>query len=313
MAVSDQSAEAIEELQRAADDRMISKGVRQKLRMAGLGGAIMGAGLLAAAIIAPAVVFHHLRVDVMGAVAALIGGFLMVAAVWVLASPTPRIAILAGFAWLTVAAWGIYFAIQNVLTVHDLAAHYNAGNVAGDFATAWIPGAVLVWFGIHWGIESFVCYVRLRHMPAQKPSPDLIAKIDQIVKEIKKSKPKIDPDAIEFGLSWKGNLAPDLATFVDGTGQEVIFAKPGDVSFIQRTRMIPQKGAMGDLEVGSRTLRIGISEESFQRYVAWKERAVPVAGAKPAVQLSMDLQRTIASVKKRRWEKREKGKAGRLQ
>jgi hypothetical protein len=144
-------------------------------------------------------------------------------------------------------------------------------------------------------------------MPAEKPAPDLVAKIDEIVKEIKKATAKTDPDVIEFGALWKGKLTPDFATFVDYAGQEVLFAKPADVSFTLWTKVVPNKEVVGDLEIGTKTFkRATISPESFQRYVAWKERAAPDAGAKPAVQLSRDLQRTIASVEKRRREKKEK-------
>ena len=56
-------------------------------------------------------------------------------------------------------------------------------------------------------------------MPVQEPSRDLLQKINDIVTKINKSKPKTDPDVIEFDgqtfvakQPWKARLAPDFAT-----------------------------------------------------------------------------------------------------
>jgi hypothetical protein len=284
---------SLEELQRALDYRRLRERVRSIAPVS------LVAGFLALApVVTPIVLgIHGTQREPLQALVALIGGLLIVEAAWILASATPRAlclnGFLNGFALLTFLACGI-------LIIND------AAIAGGEQSVLLFPFVILVSLATDMAIESFLCSAKLRRTPLHRQPPDLEAKVDHIIKEVSKSRPANDPDAIEFDTGWKGRLASDLATFVYGTGQDAIFAKPGDVSFVQRTKMRSGK-VIGVFEIGSRTLKgVRLSAESFQRYLAWKERAVPEEGAKPAVRLSIELQRTMASLERRRRQKREK-------
>ena len=171
------NSEAMEELQRVSNYRMVRKTLRAKAAGSFLFGALaLGIG------------FNGLAFSALNAILVGIGVLLLVDAVWIIAAPKPGVMILDGSAMIVVGVWNIFVTIYNM---HLVA---MAGHGAGE--PPFFLGLGIV--QIAWGFHSFRQYARFRHMPVQEPSPDLLQKINDIVTKINKSKTKTDPDVIEF-------------------------------------------------------------------------------------------------------------------
>jgi hypothetical protein len=254
----------LEELQRISNYRM----VRKRLRAGAVTYIIAGAVFLWLGI------NGNLKADPFMAGVAGIGGFLLLRAGWMFASPMPGVKIFDGCGAILLAAWCISITVRGG-------------------GSAYYLGIAL----LGWAFRSFRDYARMRRIPVREPSPELLERIEEIAKQINKSNPTTDGDIIELldrnsfyvvteggEVDWKGRLAPDHAIFVDGSGKYVIFATREDVTFTPRGNVRPKRWAAGTFRIGSQELKGEVSPESLQRYQAWKERgAEPVAEGEPAV------------------------------
>jgi len=230
----------IEELQRTADYRLL----RKNLKGAAIGSIIFG-------VIAIGMGLVFMSEDPINVVLVFIGVFLLGEGIWLIRSPKPRGMIVDGIALCILGIWNIFVAIT--------------GEVGGL--------VVLGFFQIIWGIQSFRRYRRFSGMSSQKPSKESLRQVDDVVKSVTKAKPSESENIIELQMgnkSWKGELAKDVGIFVDRAGDEVVFARRGEVGFTTRGEVTPGKPRNISILIGDRAFDGKISPESMERYESWK-------------------------------------------
>jgi len=230
----------IEELQKVSDYRLL----RKSLKGAAIGSIIFG-------VIAIGMGLAFMSEDPINVILVFIGVFLLVEGIWLIRSPSPRGMIVDGVALCILGIWNIFVAI--------------AGEVGGF--------VVLGFFQIIWGVQSFRRYRRFSGISSQKPSKEGLRQVDDIVKSVTKTKPSESENIIELQMqnkSWKGELAKDVGIFVDTAGDEVIFARRGEVDFTTSGEVTPGKPQKISIKIGNRSFYGKMSPESMERYESWK-------------------------------------------
>ncbi len=244
------SAAVFDELKRVANYRHI----RKILRGSGTGSIVFG-------VIAIALGAATIHINPINAILLLIGVLLTVEGVWFVISPTPIGIIIDGVSLMLVGAWNVFISIMNMAI----------GAGTGAFPIIGI-------FQIIWGLQSFGRYSRFAQMPREIPSPSTIKRIDEIAKDILRTKPAKDPQIIEFRAQtffggnqpWKGRLRSNHAVFVGPGGKDVIFARTSEVKFTNDSRKAG-KTVKVTIQIGDRNLKGTMPFESYQRYESWKQ------------------------------------------
>jgi hypothetical protein len=238
------------ELQRVSNYRL----VRKTLKPAGIGSIVFG-------LIAIAMGFGGMEENPANAILGLIGLFLLVEGIWIVSAPTPIGMIVDGIALLILGSWNIFTTITNSAA--------GGGNVLHFFA-------ILGVWQIIWGFQSFGRYRRFSAMPMVKPSDETLRQIDDLVNAITKAKAKEQPDLVEFqtttftAQTWKGRLSNDSAVFVEGSGQDIVFARRGDVEFVKQGKALIGKTLKATFKLRDRQLTGTIAPEFIDRFEAWK-------------------------------------------
>lgn len=236
-----------DELHRVLNYRL----VRKTLRPAGIGSIVFG-------LVAKGTGFGGMEANPINAILGLIGIFLFVEGIWIVAAPTPAGMIVDGIALIILGIWNIIITFANSAAV---------GGGGHRFF------AVLGVWQIIWGFQSFGRYKRFSAMPMSRPSDETLRQIDDMVKELAKTKPKDATDVIAFQIKnrpWKGRLGQDSGIFVDAPGQEVVFVNRDRVRIEIQDKVLIGKALKASFTLGDRNLNGTISLESYERYDAWK-------------------------------------------
>jgi hypothetical protein len=225
------------------------------LRPNGIGGIIFGALAIVGGI-------ASIPVNPVNILLVLVGAFLFVSGVFVVAVPKPSGLITEGVAFIIVGVWNIFVTILNII-----AADTEAG-FPGFF------GIVQIALGIH-------CFVRYRHfasIPMMKPTNEIKKVIKDTYKSIKKESARKNENIIEFKantfvkpLSWKASLEEDYAIFIETKGNDIIFAKKPEVQITQTGKVLIGKSAKVEFHLPYRKMTGVISQESLARYEQWKQ------------------------------------------
>jgi hypothetical protein len=134
---------------------------------------------------------------------------------------------------------------------------------------------------IAWGVSRFRSYRRLADALREKPQPEAMERLDQIVELIKKLKSKDAPEIIGFRMplrfmrpqqDWKGQLGGNAAIFIDKRGHDIMVAHKDDVEIEVRGKVLIGKTLKVSVTVAQHRLDGTISPESYERYQEWKVR-----------------------------------------
>ena len=243
------SPELLDELQRVANYRQM----RKRLRASGIGSIFFG-------VIAIAIGVNMLRYSALNLILVAIGVFLLTEGLWLIIRPSPIGVILDGAALMLVGTWNIAVQILNAA-----AGHHGNG--------VWPVIGILQ---IIWGRASLRPLPAFRENAAEKPSPEVIKRIDKIAKDIGKSKMANDPELVELQTSnffgkqiWKGRLRASFAAFVVVGHNEVIFARPKDVALSEERKARFRKSISCTLRIADRTVKATLSPEAVKRFQEW--------------------------------------------
>jgi hypothetical protein len=231
----------VDELQKASDYRL----VRNQLRSSGIGSVIFG-------VMAIALGISFMEDNPINLILVLIGVFLFIEGIWIIAAPTPTGMIADGIALILVGFWNIGITI--------------AGGEGGFFT-------VLGIFQIGWGIQSFRRYSRFSGALMEKPSVEILTWLDGIIKSTAKARAKNTDDIIEFsgdGKMWKGMLMDNGAVFADMQQSDVIFVSKEEVNIFTQDRDITKKKLKASFKIGLREMKGKIASESFERFETWR-------------------------------------------
>jgi len=241
------------ELQSVSNYRL----VRKTLKTAGVGSIVFG-------LIGMGIGFVGMEENPVNAVLGLIGIFLLVEGIWVVSAPTPTGMIVDGIALLMLGVWNIFTTIANSASNGSDGPHFFA---------------ILGVWQIIWGFQSFGRYKRFSAMPMAKPSDATLKRIDELVKAITKAKATEQSDIVEFQTKtftaqqvWKGRLSDDAAVFVEGSGQDIVFASRPEVEFVKQGKVLIGKTLKAKFKLRDREFAGTIAPESMDRFEAWKTR-----------------------------------------
>jgi hypothetical protein len=169
VSADDEPSDAVfDELKRVANYRQICK----TLRASGTGSIVFG-------VIAIAVGVATIRINPNNTILLVIGILLTVEGLWLVISPTPIGIIIDGVSLMLVGSWNVFISIMNMA----IRAGTGAWPVVGIFQFIW-------------GLQSFGRYSRFSQMPREIPGASTIKRIDQIAKDILRTKPAQEPQVI---------------------------------------------------------------------------------------------------------------------
>ncbi len=266
MSGDEPSPEVFDELQRVANFRHVQK----TLKASGTGSIVFG--LIAIVVGVMAMQHNPVNAILLG-----IGILLAVEGTWLVIAPAPAGIIVDGISLMLVGVWNIWVTINNM--------------AAGQHTSTW---GVIGVFQIIWGFQSFSRYSRFSKMPRETPSPATIQRIDEIVKDIAKTKPAVDPEIIDFKMQaffggvqpWKARLRGNHAVFVGPGGKDVIFARTREVDIRSAGKKALSKTLKATFRITDRNFKGIISPESFARYQTWRQATsgapIPVIPSSPA-------------------------------
>jgi hypothetical protein len=259
-----------DELQRAANYIAL----RKKLRVRGIGSILWGVIAIVLGIVA-------MDTDPVNVILAVIGAFLTIEGIWLVAAPAPAGMIADGIGLVAVGIW-------------NLAITFMSGSSSNDSMPFF---GFLGVMQIVWGCQSFGKYSLLSKLSHAKPSADTLQKFDRVVNYLEQANMMSDASLIEFignekakrPITWKGLLGEASAVFVaqsdrnlsldsQGANRDFIYAAKQDVSFksngqVLTGNILKVKFSIKDRMfsgVGARAFAGTMSPEAFQRYEAWK-------------------------------------------
>ncbi len=193
-----------------------------------------------------------------------LGAFLFIEGVWLVAAPRPGGLILDGFALLAVGCWNIFITVM-------------AGALGGEAEGRFVGLGVVQ---IVWGIQSLVRYRRLMSKAIAKPSEEILKKVDELVGAVTSADIKKDKDVIQFQTkgftreeAWKARLAGEVGIFVAIIGDEALFVRRGEANIASKGKVLLGKSLKASFQIGGRKFKGTIPPESMQRFEAWKASA----------------------------------------
>lgn len=193
--------------------------------------------------------------------------------------------VLAGFGALLLGA-GIY----NVATPKPLGLALAGGllvlvgilNISDTVmgAMAGIPGgsrwAVIGAFQIMWGVSEFMRFNRFRNAFTIPPQEHAIQYATEVIKELKRAKPKDDTDVLEFvvGGNWQPKrvrmrLMPESVACLLG-GDDILFLSPDRVEIEDAGKVMIGSKRKANVTLGDEKLKGKISQEALERFRMWK-------------------------------------------
>lgn len=234
----DQTAD-IRDLMRAANYIMI----RKRLRSAGIGSIIFG--LIAIYIGAIT------NSDIARLAITVIGIFLVAEGAWVLTSPSPAGILADSIGFAAVGLWNI------------------AAILAANLSVLW---AILGAIQIKWALDRYREYRVFSKLAAEKPTPESMALMESMVKDIIARDVAASPDIMEIrlkGVVWRALLLDRAVVFVAANGRGVFVQNREDVSLTlhpgaENAQVVTVSG-----DVTSQ-LPAEMPAEHYRRYLTWK-------------------------------------------
>lgn len=251
-------ADSVDELQKIAEYR---RG-RNILRKLGIGGIVFGAINLLVGV--PLVAVNPINL-----ILVLIGFLLLVDGICNVVYPTAEGILVDGADFVLVGLWNLAVTVINGMAAAVPDVHW----------------AVIGVFQLGWAVYRFASYPRFHRAFRERPDPDDVRLMDDLVRKLLKADPKKSPDVITFRAksflkeqNWKGQLSGGAALFAEPVGHEVLVARKEDVTVTVRGKVLLGKTLKASIRVKDRTLDGLIGPNSVAKYTAWKE-----AGERPIV------------------------------
>ncbi len=250
-----QPSDKTDQLQMAANFMVI----RKILRWRGVVSVVWGAIGVAGGV-------YAIHGHPLNAILVLLATALTVEGIWVLAAPRPAGIIADGGAQVVVGVWNILvFALVPY-------AFIGVGGLSMPAPPALGPLQVL------WGILTLVRYRFFSRLAVAEPSKDELRQIKALVKDIVYADPRKASDVVEFeagtltrkAKDWKGRLAGETATFVEGWGSDIVFAKKSDVNFVNEGTILFGRRVEALFQMRDRSVKGSITPELLKRYESWK-------------------------------------------
>jgi hypothetical protein len=243
-------ASNVNELQRVAEYRRAVK----ILRATGIGSIVVGIIALILGVVA-------LEQSLINVGLILVGLFLVGTGIWNVALPSAEGIIIDGIALLVLPAWNLLVMVLNGPT-------FEATFKAGIIAVALIG----------WAVWQFRNYGRFHEALAEKPSPEDLKGMDELVRNVMRAIPELDADVITFRLrgatkeaEWRGRLAGGAALFVElPAGHEALVAPKEEVNITVTGKVLLGSTLKANIHIKDRNLSGLISPEAHARYEAWK-------------------------------------------
>ncbi|MHB1459419.1 MAG: hypothetical protein ACYC0V_21110 [Armatimonadota bacterium] len=229
----------IRDLQRAASFIMIKK----RLKSTGIASIIFGA---------IAIYIGTITDSEMARLAiSAIGVFLVAEGIWVISNPSPAGILMDCVGFAAVGLWNL------------------AAMLTGSLNTLWVILGVMQ---LKWAFDRYKEYKIFSKLAAQKPTPESIAQMDAMVKDILSRNVEISSDLIEMrlkGIVWRILLIDRAAIFVAANGRGVFVQNREDVAL---TLQPGTEGARIVTVSGDVTsdLPAQMPGEHYSRYLAWK-------------------------------------------
>jgi hypothetical protein len=131
------------------------------------------------------------------------------------------------------------------------------------------------------GVRQMKHYGRVREAFEEKPTPEQLAWLDDLVKEIKKADPKTDPDAVAFstGMPVRGKLLGDTGVFIDHWETEMYVVTRPEVEWTTTGKALFGKSVNGKLRIRDRKFMGSVAPESLANLERWKAADEPPAEA----------------------------------
>ncbi len=245
-----------DELHRVADRTVLKKSLRGR----GTGSIIWG-------LIAIGLGLATIADDRINGILVVIGIFLTIEGIWVVAKPAPGGLIFDGIALLILGIWN--------LAITAMAMSSGGTPIFG------ILGLVQ----IAWGGQSFFKYAQFSKTWHPDPSTTTLQRLDQVVNYISEADMISDASLVAFVTSgqieWKGQLRETGAIFVAKRGgkrsrnrpnadRDTIFAAKPDVAFRNDGEGLAPKTLKVAFSIKDRKFSGVMPQEAFQRYEAWK-------------------------------------------
>lgn len=160
--------------------------------------------------------------------------------------------------------------------------------ILGRQAVVLANGGEPAWFSLLIGalfvvgaVRQVRSYPRIREAFEETPTPEQLAWLNDLVKEIKKADPKTDPDAVAFStaLPIRGKLLGATGVFVDHWETEIYVVTPPEVEWTTTGKALFGKSVNGKLTIRDRRFMGSVAPESLANFEHWKGAGEPPAVA----------------------------------
>lgn len=243
-------------LQQSADYRSL----RKLSRYTAVFGFIFGTFSLIAGIIT-------LWFPLMGGFYSILGVVLLVMAVWMIASPNPKLLIVEGSSLLIL---GTVFILTSFFKIY----------INSSRGTEFSAGSGLIIWGIIIAVvggRSIGSYKRFSGFLPGKPSKECSIWINEIVKNVEQANISSCENIFEFYKKaftgtrrWKVLLLDEIAVLVQAGEKDMFVVRKDNVEFTKRNELSKGKRFAALLRVGSHTMNTNIDRDSYVKYEKWK-------------------------------------------
>ena len=204
-----------------------------------------------------------MQVHPLNAVLVALGAFLVIEGVLVIASPSPGGIIIDGIAILMIGGWNIAISAMEA----------TAGGGSPGF---------FMYFGVFQiiaGVKRLADFRHFTNLP-EKPGDEAVSRLNEMVKNVLKARPKSDMSIIEFAakeksvqVSWRGKMLDDAAIFIrKAARQDIALAEKEEVNIIRQKGPPVRKKIPITCQVGKDMMYGTIAPEHFARYESWKRK-----------------------------------------
>jgi hypothetical protein len=186
----------------------------------------------------------------------MIGIFLLIEGIVVLAVPSPSGIILQGIGMWMVGLWNFG------LTMLEVAA-----------GMGWSFWGILGLSQMIWGTQSFAAYKRLADGAEAASDESLTDEVEIAMKDVLKANAKSREDIITFrfgAIAWKGRLGKRYGIFTEKQGKETQFLLRDDVSFTEKGKALIGKTLKVRISLDHKEMDGIISPEHMERFTLWK-------------------------------------------
>ncbi|MGH9455604.1 MAG: hypothetical protein ACRD2O_16720, partial [Terriglobia bacterium] len=161
--------------------------LRRMLRIGGIESVIFGLWALARGT-------SLLPANPLGDGLTLIGLFMLLEGIWILAAPGPTGIVLEGITFVVAGLWNLL--------------------ISATGGPGWILALALL--QLVWGVQYFKRYSRFSKLPGKRPSKASLNWLDASVKNLAQARPADSSDVIEFRspAPWKARLYPNAAMVI---------------------------------------------------------------------------------------------------